>query len=48
VIQKMLSTEVMVLSEVDARSPHHGLGRVMTPQCKVANCRTMATPADNY
>jgi hypothetical protein len=40
VIQTMLSTEVMVLSEVDARSPHHGLGRAMTPQCKVANCRT--------
>jgi len=31
--------EVMVLSEVDARPPHHGFQGAVTPQCKSRTAR---------
>jgi hypothetical protein len=39
--------EVMVLSEVDARSPHHGFRGAVTPQCEDANCSAMVVAANN-
>jgi hypothetical protein len=39
--------EVMVLSEVDARSPHHGFQGAVTPQCEDANCSANVVPANN-
>jgi hypothetical protein len=39
--------EVMVLSEVDTGSPHHGFRGAATPQCEDANCSAMIVPANS-